>query len=119
MSYINFLASWKKQDLATLKNIFSENIEIYIVGSDNLQIKLDYPNLIQLLEKRFEIRQDWSFDIIKQYSRGKENIVVTTISRENESAILLEPIALCILSFKDEEDTSKVIRIYMETNISS
>ncbi|ULG71627.1 hypothetical protein [Macrococcus brunensis] len=117
MAYIKFLAAWKNQDICDLKKMLSQDIEVRISYSDK-QIVLDYPRTVKLLEKRFEIQQDWHFDIIQQYTREDENIIVTNITREDSNARLLEPLFLSIFTFKGDSNNSQLIRLHIEAELN-
>ena len=115
MGYVNLFINWKNQDLEKIKKQLSESLKATFVFNGDREVTYNYSQVVNLFEKRFETEQNWTFDVLKRFKRNDEQVVIVNIMREGIDYTLIEPLAVCLLTFKD----NKLIRMYMETELVS
>ncbi|MFC6293012.1 hypothetical protein BHU61_11085 [Macrococcus epidermidis] len=113
MGYVNLFINWKNQNLESMKKQVSASLKAKFIFNGSREVNYNYCQTINLLKKRFEKEQDWTFEVLKSYTRSDEQIVVTDIIRENHDYALIEPLAVCLLTFKNQ----KLIRLHMEAEL--
>ncbi|WP_414053489.1 nuclear transport factor 2 family protein [Macrococcus equi] len=113
MAYFHLLAAWSSQDMEKMKEIISKDIKAVFISDEAKPYEMNYDELIDLFNCRFENEQDWQFEVIYRANRVSGNIVVTEIMRENKRRELLEDKALCTMYFNKEETRNKLVRFDM------
>lgn len=118
MSHVHLLAAWQHQDLEEIKKIVYKNIQTNFIYPDGTEHEYGYDKIISIFEKRFQMEQQWQFDVVYKTERGTDNIVVIRITREDENYNPLEKASLGVFTFKTVGDSRHLVRLYIEMGLT-
>ncbi|GGB07690.1 hypothetical protein ERX37_06305 [Macrococcus hajekii] len=115
MAYVKLLTAWKNQDLSQIEEILAPELHATFVSHDNIVI-YNMERVNQIFKDRFSQLQEWTFDVHYRAHRADQEIVASTITREDEEENVLER-AFTILTFAPTSLGQQLIRIHMETEL--
>ncbi|UBH07901.1 hypothetical protein [Macrococcus armenti] len=117
MAYLHLLASWRNQDYEAIEEIIDDKLIATFVKDDGSIVRLNKQELLAIFKKRFERNQDWNFEVIYKGKKRQSDIVILTISREDENFNLIEDKSICTLVFRKKDDIHKLKRMTFEMGI--
>lgn len=123
MAHVHLLAAWQHNDIDKIKQLISKRVHVFLTKENGVTIEMNYETLIALMQQAIEVAKksdwDWQFDVMHKTERGSENIVVIKISMSSGNFESSEKARLCILTFDDDGDTRRLIRAYIEDNVTN
>ena len=117
MAYLHLLASWRNQDYEAVEEIIDDEMIATFVKDDGSIARLNKQELLAIFKERFEMDQDWNFEVIYKGKKRQSEIVIVTVSREDEDFNLIEDKSICTLVFRKKDDVQKLKRMTFEMGI--
>lgn len=117
MAYLHLLASWRNQDYEAVEEIIDDEMSATFVKDDGSIVRLNKQELLSIFKDRFETDQDWNFEVIYKGKKRQSEIVIVTVSREDEDFNLIEDKSICTLVFRKKDDVQKLKRMTFEMGI--
>ena len=117
MAYLHLLASWRNQDYEAVEEIIDDEMIATFVKDDGSIARLNKQELLAIFKERFEMDQDWNFEVIYKGKKRQSEIVIVTVSREDEDLNLIEDKSICTLVFRKKDDVQKLKRMTFEMGI--
>ncbi|QIH76263.1 hypothetical protein GTN31_07805 [Macrococcoides canis] len=117
MAYLHLLATWRNQDFEAVEEIIDDEMIATFVKEDESISHLNKEELLNIFKERFKIEQDWNFEVIYKGKKRNSEIVILTVSREDEDFNLLEDKSICTLVFRKKDDVQKLKRMTFEMGI--